>query len=51
MFDAIGSQAIPIIQAGSSVRGFEPFRQTNEFYYLCGLETPQAYLLLDGRNK
>ena len=26
-------------------------RQSNEFYYLCGIETPHAYLLLDGRNR
>jgi Xaa-Pro aminopeptidase len=26
-------------------------RQTNEFYYLCGIETPHAYLVLDGRNR
>src|SRR5262249_44690159 len=31
--------------------GFIMPRQTNEFYYLCGVETPGAYLLLDGRNK
>ncbi len=27
--------------------GGELFRQTNEFYYLCGVEIPQAYLLVD----
>ena len=26
-------------------------RQHNTFYYLCGIETPGAYLLLDGRAK
>ena len=24
------------------------FRQTNEFYYLCGIEVPHSYLVLDG---
>ncbi len=28
--------------------GFDAFRQTNEFYYLCGVEVPSAYLLIDG---
>ena len=27
----------------------DPFRQSNEFYYLCGIVKPHAYLLLDGR--
>jgi Xaa-Pro aminopeptidase len=31
-------------------RGFVPLRQSNEFSYLCGLQTAQSYLLLDGRE-
>ena len=27
------------------------FRQSNELYYLCGVEVPHAYLILDGRAK
>lgn len=27
------------------------FRQTNEFYYCSGLETPQSYLLVDGAKR
>jgi len=27
-----------------------PFRQFNDFYYLCGVETPQSYLLIDGKT-
>ncbi len=30
-----------------AVRGFDPFRQDNDFYYLTGVEVPHAYLLLD----
>jgi hypothetical protein len=33
------------------VRGFVLPRQANEFYYLCGVETPHSYLLLDGRTR
>ncbi len=49
VLDAIGKTAIAIVQGAPSVRGFEVFRQSNEFYYLTGLEVPHAYLLLDGR--
>ena len=35
----------------SEPAGYTRFRQTNEFYYLCGIETPHAYLLLDGKTK
>ena len=31
--------------------GFTMPRQHNTFYYLCGIETPGAYLLLDGRTR
>jgi Xaa-Pro aminopeptidase len=51
IFDKIGNQAVAIIQGAPAVDGFKIFRQSNEFYYLCGLETPHAYLLLDGRNR
>lgn len=51
VFDAIGTSAMAIVQGAPSVNGFKVFRQSNEFYYLCGLETPHAYLLLDGRTR
>lgn len=51
VYDHIGNQAIALIQGASQVDGFRSFRQTNTFYYLCGLETPNAYLLLDGRSR
>ena len=47
VFDALGP-AHALLQGAGPVRGFEFPRQTNEFFYLTGLETPQAYLLLDG---
>ena len=37
VLDAIGKTAIAIVQGAPSVRGFEVFRQLNEFYYLTGL--------------
>lgn len=51
IWDAIGPEAAAVVQGGGPVRGFEVFRQTNEFFYLTGLEVPQAYLLLDGRTR
>lgn len=51
IFDAIGTNAVALVQGAPAVDAFEVFRQTNEFYYLCGLETPHAYLFLDGRNR
>jgi len=48
VFNAIGDKAIALLQGAPSVQGFYVFRQTNNFYYLCGLEVPHSYLLLDG---
>ncbi len=51
LFDQIGSEAHALLQGGGPVRGFEVFRQTNEFFYLCGVDIPQAYLLLEGKTR
>lgn len=51
IFDQIGPNALALIQGAPEVRGFFVFRQSNTFYYLCGLEVPHAYLLLDGRTR
>ncbi|HZT41699.1 MAG TPA: aminopeptidase P N-terminal domain-containing protein [Chthonomonadaceae bacterium] len=51
VYDAIGPEAVALIQGAGPTRGFELFRQTNEFLYLSGLAAPQAYLLLDGRSR
>jgi Xaa-Pro aminopeptidase len=48
VYDAIGQNAIAVIQGAPSPVGYTRFRQSNEFYYLCGIEVPHAYLLLDG---
>lgn len=48
--DAIG-EAHALLQGAPAPRGYVVFRQTNEFFYCCGLETPQAYLLLDGARR
>lgn len=51
VFAAIGDNGVAIVQGVSQTPGFITPRQSNEFYYLCGIETPHSYLLLDGRAK
>jgi Xaa-Pro aminopeptidase len=51
IFDALGENGLALIQGAASPAGYVRFRQTNEFYYLCGIESPHAYLLLDGRQR
>jgi len=51
IINAIGNNAIAVIQGADGNVGFDVFRQTNTFYYLTGIETDHAYLLLNGKNK
>jgi Xaa-Pro aminopeptidase len=51
VFDKIGDHAIAIVQGAPKANGFLLPRQSNEFYHLCGIETPHAYLILDGRDR
>jgi Xaa-Pro aminopeptidase len=51
IFPKIGDQAVLVMQGVPLTPGYIMPRQTNEFYYLCGIETPHSYLLLDGRSK
>ena len=51
VFQRIGDSSIAIVQGAPLTNGFTFPRQSNEFYYLCGVETPHAYLLLDGRTR
>jgi len=51
IFDHIGDEAIAVIQGAEDPGGFVYPRQTNTFYYLCGVENSYAYLVLDGKNR
>ncbi len=51
VYDAIGSDAIAVIQGAPTPMGFVAFRQSNEFYHLTGIESPHAYLILDGADR
>ncbi len=49
IFEHIGS-ATAVIFGGLTPPGSTAFRQTNDFYYLCGIEAPHAILRLDGKR-
>jgi Xaa-Pro aminopeptidase len=51
VFEQIGTNAVAVVQGMPQTQGFTLPRQHNTFYYLSGIETPGAYLLLDGRTK
>jgi Xaa-Pro aminopeptidase len=50
IFDRIGD-AVAVAQGMPLTDGYTFPRQYNTFYYLSGIETPGAYLLLDGRSR
>lgn len=51
VFDKIGNRALAVLQGAPRIRGFGVFRQSREFYYLSGVEVPQAHLVLDGTER
>jgi len=46
---AIGD-GVAILQGLPDTGAFSVFRQHNDFFYLCGVEVPHAYLTIDGRD-
>lgn len=51
VFKAIGESGLALVQGAPSNPGYTRFRQSNEFYYLSGIEVPHAYLLMDGETR
>lgn len=51
VLDAIGNEAVAVVQGAPLMNGFQLPRQSNSIYYLSGIETPHAYLKLDGRER
>ncbi len=51
VYDAIGPEAVAVLQGEATPRGYVKFRQTNEFYYLSGIEVPHVYLVLNGASR
>ena len=46
----LGPDALVLLRGARPGRESRRFRQTNEFYYLTGLEAPGAYAVIDGRG-
>ena len=46
----MGPNSIAILQGAPSETGYVKFRQYNEFYYLSGIETPHAYIMIKGET-
>ncbi len=42
---------VAVIQGATETSSYEKFRQSNQFYYLTGVETPRAILVIDGRAR
>jgi Xaa-Pro aminopeptidase len=51
VMEAMGGRGTALLQGAPTVPGFDAFRQTNDFYYLCGVEVPNAYLLIDAERR
>ena len=43
--------AVVVIQGGTETSSYEKFRQSNQFFYLTGVEVPRAILTIDGRTR
>ena len=46
--ERIGTRAVAVIQGARQPGTHDQFRQSNELFYLCGVEVPHAYLVIDG---
>ncbi len=42
---------VAVMQGAAETSAYEKFRQSNQFYYLTGVETPRAIVVLDGRAR
>jgi len=42
---------VAILQGTTERPGEQPFRQGNQFFYLCGVAEPRAILLIDGKSR
>lgn len=51
IYDQIGNDAIAIVQSAPMPDSYVKFRQSNQFYYLSGVETWNSYLILDGSQR
>src|SRR5262245_50951998 len=42
---------VVVLQGATETSSYEKFRQSNQFFYLTGVEVPRAILVIDGRAK
>jgi Xaa-Pro aminopeptidase len=42
---------VAVLQGATETASYEKFRQSNQFYYLTGVATPRAIVVIDGRAK
>jgi Xaa-Pro aminopeptidase len=45
------ADGVAVVQGATETSSYEKFRQSNQFFYLTGVEVPRAILLIDGRAK
>ncbi len=50
VFEKIGD-GVAVLQGATETSSYEKFRQSNQFYYLTGVPTPRAIVVLDGKAK
>jgi Xaa-Pro aminopeptidase len=48
--EAMEKDSFALLQGAPGPKGSDTFYQYKDFYYLCGIETPRAYLLIEGRD-
>ena len=48
--ERIGAEAVALVQGARGSGSHDQFRQSNELFYLCGVEVPHAYLVVDGAD-
>jgi Xaa-Pro aminopeptidase len=44
-------EGVAILQGTTERPGEQPLRQSNQFFYLCGVNEPRAILVIDGKTK
>lgn len=49
--ETMTNDAIALLPGNDAPTGSQVFRQYNSFYYLCGVEVPHAYLLIDKQGR
>jgi Xaa-Pro aminopeptidase len=50
VFERIG-EGVAVLQGATETAAYEKFRQSNQFYYLTGVPTPRAIVVLDGKAR